>query len=302
MKTSEGAALQALVKVNLTLHVGRARADGYHPVDTICLFPEIGDRVALGPRSDAFTLEVTGPAAKDLEGLPPRDNLVLKAADLLAAATTIAPRRLLLEKRVPAASGIGGGTADAAAALILLNRSAEAPLPAQALVALSARLGADGPVCTRALLDGGGAFRARGAGEKISSLPPPPPLWMVLSNPGIAVPTGRVFRRFDGTCPPAAPSPNRRTGRTTSALLSAAQAGRNDLQPPAEAIAPQIRLVERSLRAAPGALLARMSGSGATVFALFASAAAAARCLRRERSAGRWAEAGPLARGAGIPC
>ncbi|MBB4660032.1 4-diphosphocytidyl-2-C-methyl-D-erythritol kinase [Parvularcula dongshanensis] len=265
-------------------------------MSSLCVFPAIGDEVALGPASDDFALEVTGPFADDLKDVPSEENLVLRAARLLAGEVSVPPCRFRLAKRVPAASGLGGGTADAAAALCLLNEASEAPLPRSELIALSRELGADGPVCTAAALRGGGILLAEGDGDRVSPLGSAPPLFTVVSNPLVPVPTGAVFKRFDAAMP-AAGLRQRLPGMGAAALVAAAARGRNDLRLPARTIAPIIGRVERDLSRAPGSLFARMSGSGASVFALFASPLDAARCARAERARGRWAEAAPLLRG-----
>ena len=283
----------APVKVNLTLHVGAARADGYHPLTSVCAFPAIGDAVTLGAAEAGFALDVDGPEAAGLAGLDPSDNLVLRAAHIIADAAQASPRRLTLTKRVPPAGGIAGGTADAAAALVLLNRAGRRPLADADLIALSRRLGADGPVCTAAALAGGGVWLAEGDGARVRRLPGPPPHWCVLANDRVPVPTGRVFARFDQGPPGglAQPAGDLRTAR---GVLNVTRAGRNDLRPPALSVAPGIGAVEAAMRAQPGCRAARMSGSGGTVFGLFASRVAAVRAERRLRAGGAWSASGRL--------
>ena len=288
--------MRALVKVNLTLHVGAGRADGYHPVSSICAFPDVGDRVTLGARAPDFALRVEGPEAGALARLAPRDNLVLRAAALLAGRVRVAPREVVLVKSVPAAAGIAGGTADAAAALVLLNHEARAPLNESALIALSRALGADGPVCTAARLAGGGLWHAEGDGDRVRRLAGPPPLHMALANDRVPVPTGRVFARFDANGPGGSLAQPQADLRTARGVLSLAAAGRNDLRAPALGISPGISAVEAALSAAPGCRFARMSGSGGSVFGLFDSRTAAARAARRARAKGLWAEAGRVLR------
>ena len=285
--------MRALVKVNLTLHVGAGRADGYHPVSSICAFPDVGDRVTLGARAPDFALRVEGPEAGALAQLAPRDNLVLRAAALLAGRVRVAPREVVLVKSVPAAAGIAGGTADAAATLVLLNREAVAPLSDEVLVRLSRGLGADGPVCTAAALADGGVWLATGDGDRVRRLTGPPPLWCVLANDRVPVPTGAVFRAFDAG-PPGTLGQPARDLRTARGLIGLARAGRNDLRAPALALAPGIGALEAATRAQPGCRFARMSGSGGTVFGLFASTTGAERAVRRLRGQGAWAEAGRL--------
>lgn len=258
----------APAKINLALHVRARRPDGYHLIETLFAFARDGDLVAAAP-AEALTLGIKGPFAAGLEAGP--DNLVLRAAAALRAATGVtAGAALTLEKNLPVASGIGGGSADAAAALRLLARlwGVEADLPA-----IARALGADVPACLvgRPVLGTGrGDDLAPVDGAALSGLP------LLLVNPGVPVPTGPVFAGWDGVdrgpLPPGDP-------------LAAARAGRNDLEAPAIRLAPVIGRLVAWLRARPGVTLARMSGSGATCFALFADAesrAAAHRDARRD--------------------
>ena len=288
--------LTALLKLNLTLHVGRVRRDGYHPVSSVCVFAAAGDHVSLGDRLPAFRLNVTGPEREALADLAPEKNLAIRAALLMEEATGAAPCLVRLDKRVPAAGGVAGGTADAACVLALLNETAPRPLGAADLIALSRRLGADGPVCTAAQLAGGGVWSAEGDGDRVRRLPGPPPLSVALVNPRVPVSTGAVFARFDEGPPGDLRQPGGDT-RTPSGLLAAAAEGRNDLLAPATVIAPVIGEVEAFLRAAPGCRFARMSGSGATAFGLFGSEGAAARAARSASSRGWWTAAARLAKG-----
>ena len=289
--------LPALVKINLTLHVGAVRGDGYHPVSTLCVFAAAGDRVTLGALADDFALTVTGPEAGALADLDAERNLVLRAARRLAAATEVRRRRLRLDKRVPAAGGIAGGTADAAAALVLLNRTSARPLPDAALIALARDLGADGPVCVAARLAGGGVWHAEGDGDQVGRVGAAPAASVLLVNPREAMPTPAVFARFDET-EAARPLDQPATAlRTLADLVAAARAGRNDLRAPAISLLPCIAEVEDLVARAPGCRFARMSGSGATVFGLFADARSAARAARGASARGWWAAAAPLARG-----
>ena len=286
--------MRALVKVNLTLHVGPVRADGYHPVSSACAFPEVGDAVELGGRAQDFSLTVSGPEATALAALPAEQNLVMRAARLLASRARLAPRRLRLVKAVPAAAGIAGGTAGAAAALVLLNKEAARPLPDGALVRLSRRLGADGPVCTAAALAGGGLWLAEGDGDRVRRVAGPPPLWAVLANDRRPVPTGAVFTAFDAMGAAGALAQPGADLRTARGVLDLCARGRNDLRQPALSVAPGIGAVEARLGALPGCRFARMSGSGGTVFGLFASRVAAERGAARLTMAGLWAASGRL--------
>jgi 4-diphosphocytidyl-2-C-methyl-D-erythritol kinase len=249
----------APAKVNLALHVTGRRADGYHLLDSLVAFADIGDRLAAAPAA-APALRLTGP---ETAGVPAgADNLVLRAAALFGTTASFT-----LDKQLPLAAGIGGGSADAAAALRLLARLGRLPLPPAAAVLA---LGADVPVCLA-----GGTARMRGIGEALSPAPPLPPVWAVLVNPRLPLPTQAVFAalaRHDQA--PMPPLPAR--WRDAAALARWLRAMRNDLEPAACAICPPAAEALAALAAAPGALIARMSGSGATCFALFASAAAAA--------------------------
>lgn len=254
----------APAKINLTLHVTGQRADDYHLLDSLVVFADVGDRVAAGPAGD-LTLTVDGPMA---DGVPAGgDNLVLRAARLIGC-TGAAIR---LTKRLPVASGIGGGSSDAAATLRVLARMTGRALPGRSAL-LS--LGADVPVCLRPAPQ-----RMRGVGEALEEVPDLPELHMVLVNPGVHVATPAVFRaltRKDGapmpeTLPPFADAP---------ALIRFLAGQRNDLEAPAIALAPVIGEVLAALNAAPDCRLARMSGSGATCFGLFDDQRSAANVAR----------------------
>ena len=251
---------RAPAKVNLFLHVVGRRPDGYHLLDSLAVFPGPGD-VLRGTEADALTLKVVGPFAPGLAG--EGDNLVLRAARALAPGRGA---RLVLEKNLPVASGIGGGSADAAAALRLLSRlwGAEADLHA-----LGAELGADVPACVASV-----PVRMGGVGEVLGTAPALPPCTMLLVNPLVAVSTPDVFRRRRGTFRPPASLPL--SWSTASALCDGLNETTNDLEQSAREVAPVIGDVLDWLRAAPGCLLARMSGSGATCFGLFPGPAPAA--------------------------
>ncbi|MDE3078548.1 MAG: 4-(cytidine 5'-diphospho)-2-C-methyl-D-erythritol kinase [Paracoccaceae bacterium] len=260
----------APAKVNLALHVTGRRADGYHLLDSLVVFAGVGDRLR-AERADRLTLEVTGPRAA---GVPTdATNLVLRAAATLGAGRGA---RIVLDKHLPAAAGIGGGSSDAATALRVLAELWGLPLPgADAVLAL----GADVPVCLA-----GQPARMRGIGERLEPLPDLPPAWLVLVNPGVGVPTGAVFQGLARRDNPPLPEP--RPWPDAVALADWLREARNDLEPPARAVAPVIGEIIDRLAATDGCLLSRMSGSGATCFGLFASAAAAsaaAQALRRMR-------------------
>ncbi|MFN4155919.1 MAG: 4-(cytidine 5'-diphospho)-2-C-methyl-D-erythritol kinase [Paracoccaceae bacterium] len=248
----------APAKINLTLHVIGQRADGYHLLDSLVVFADVGDVVSV-TASDRLGLTITGPQAAMLPA--GEDNLVLRAARMMGARAAIT-----LEKRLPVASGIGGGSADAAATLRALARLGHGVLPADGDVLA---LGADVPVCLRAR-----AVRMQGVGERLTEVPPLPEAWLVLVNPGVAVSTPQVFRglahRDNAPMPDVVPPLP-----SVTALAGFLQAMRNDMEAPALALAPAIGAVSAALSAQPGCLLARMSGSGATCFGLFADASSA---------------------------
>ena len=245
----------APAKLNLALHVRRRRDDGYHDLETIFAFADFGDRVTASA-ADTLTLAVTGPFAGSAgQG---DDNLVLRAARALAAAGGVAPRAALsLDKRIPVAAGLGGGSADAAAALRVLNELWGLDWPAPRLIEVAASLGADVPACVASV-----ACLGTGRGAHLAPLPP---RWtgtpVLLVNPRVAVPTGPVFAGWDGV-DGGALDPGGDPARW-----------RNDLTAPALGIAPVIGDVLAWLAARGGATLARLSGSGATCFALFETSA-----------------------------
>lgn len=258
----------APAKINLTLHVTGRREDGYHLLDSLVVFAETGDVVHLAP--GPLSLTITGPFAAGLAS--DSDNLCLRAARLAGAEVAIT-----LEKNLPVASGIGGGSADAAA--VLRGLGANPPLPE--------RLGADVPVCLA-----GRPVRMRGLGEILDPVPQLPPLALVLVNPGKGLSTPAVFRALDRRDNP--PMPALPDFPDTAALVGFLQTCRNDLEAPAITLLPEIAACLEALRS-QGALLARMSGSGATCFGIFADldqARAAALALARP---GWWVEASGLA-------
>lgn len=249
----------APAKINLFLHVGPLGRDGYHPLHSWMVFADVGDQVNL--IEGGAGLKVTGPFSA---GVPADgSNLVIKARDAFLAEHPLPPFGLVLDKQLPPASGIGGGSSDAAAVLRLLQ--ARASIPPERLSALALSLGADVPACLQAR-----RLNAEGRGEQLSPTPDFPPLPAVLVNPGVAVSTGDVFRKFDDGAP-ARLETWRPAGDLTSvaSLIRALAAGtRNDLQPPALQIAPAVGEVIDIMAADQRAGLARMSGSGATCFAL----------------------------------
>ena len=273
----------APAKVNLALHVLGRRADGYHLLDSLVVFADVGDMLRAEP-AETFSLTITGRFAGALAG--EGDNLVLRAARALAAARGVATgARLTLEKNLPVASGIGGGSADAAAALRLLARL-WGVAPAGPDLALA--LGADVPVCLA-----GRATRMGGIGDALAPAPHLPPCGLALVNPGVGVATPAVFRARSGSFSPPLDLP---AGWPDAASMAAdlARLG-NDLEAPARAVEPAIGGVLAALRSLPATLLARMSGSGATCFALFATPAAARDAASRLTRPGWWSWGGALA-------
>jgi 4-diphosphocytidyl-2-C-methyl-D-erythritol kinase len=277
----------APAKINLYLHVTGRRDDGYHLLDSLVAFAEIGDVLSAEP-ADTLSLRVAGPFAAGLAA--EADNLVLRAARALAAeAGVTAAAHLVLEKNLPVASGIGGGSADAAATLRLLCRLWRLAPDPETLARLAARLGADVPVCLA-----GHAARMGGIGERLEHAPELPPCGIVLINPGVALATADVFRARRGawSAPPVLPA-----GWADVAAMAADLARLcNDLESTAVSLQPAIADALATLAEAPGCLLARMSGSGATCFGLFADVGAAEHMVSHTRRTDWWNWAGLLRR------
>ncbi len=266
----------AHAKINLALHLRHRRADGFTELETVFAFTEFGDR--LSATADArLSLAVAGRFAS--EAGAGADNLVLRAASALAkAAGTAAGAALVLEKHIPVAAGLGGGSADAAAALRLLNRLWELHWPAARLEGIAAGLGSDVPACVASITRLG-----RGRGEILSDWPESfsgTPVLLV--NPGVAVPTGPVFKAWDGVD---------RGGIASGDSLGAF---RNDMAAPAIGLAPAIAAVLEWLREQPGAVFVQMSGSGATCLALFDDPALCEGAALAAGDKGLWATASTL--------
>lgn len=271
--TAAGLSRLAPAKINLFLHVtGRrpshAAQAGYHELESLVVFaqdPAACDRIAVAP-ADGLTLTLAGPQAAAL----PADsdsNLVLRAARQLQALNDRKMREtgaaITLTKTLPVASGIGGGSADAAATLHALRALWQIELDDETLARAALQLGADIPAC---LL--GRAALMTGIGEELSALPPLPPFWLVLANPGVALATKDVFAALAGRFGP--PMPLERRPESAADLAILLRARRNDLEAPARFMAPEIDPVLAAIRTQAGCLLARLSGSGATCFGLFA--------------------------------
>ncbi|KPF77138.1 4-diphosphocytidyl-2C-methyl-D-erythritol kinase [Blastomonas sp. AAP25] len=273
----------AFAKVNLALHVRRRRGDGYHDIESLFVFVDSGDVLRAELRDDGvLALSIDGPFAAGLDDGP--ENLVLRAANSLKLSAWPTPAlantdggaqfgaNLYLTKNLPVASGIGGGSADAAAALRLLNRLWRCGLDDAALCAIGETLGSDIPACVISH-----TLRVDGRGEALAPLDLPglagTPILLI--NPGIPLGTAPVFKGWDQ---------HDRGTLDSSSLAAIIDSGRNDLEAPARALVPEIGAVLDTLDAQPGVLLCRMSGSGATCFALFRSGAdtdAAHQAIRR---------------------
>jgi len=275
-------------KLNLYLHVVGRRADGFHELDSLAVFAggdAAGDTLRFEPADD-LVLTIDGPMAAGLGG--EADNLVLRAARALAQAHGIAAKaRISLTKRLPIASGIGGGSADAAAALRGLIRLWNLAPDPRELAQLALGLGADVPVC----LAGRAVFMG-GIGEILDPAPALPTAWLVLANPGKPLATPAVFKARSG--PFSAPARFERPPGDAAQLAEWLALRRNDLEEPAFRLMPDISQLKAEIASQNGCLLARMSGSGATCFGLFADrfqAEAAARALAHP---GRWLASAPL--------
>ena len=259
----------APAKINLFLHVGPRRADGYHALQSLVCFAEAGDALRFAP-AETFSLSVEGPFAKGLSG--EEDNLILRAGRALAAHAGVrAGAAMTLTKNLPVASGIGGGSADAAAALRGLVKLWGLSPSETELRDIALSLGSDVPVCLKSV-----PAMMEGRGEHVTPVSALPNCAMVLVNPGVAVSTAEVFRRLGRTAADrlrVTPAPPGSRGGLP-ALLDYLADTCNDMEPAARAIAPEIGDVLDALRG-EGATLARMCGSGATCYGLFESDAAA---------------------------
>ena len=251
----------ALAKVNLFLHVGPMDADGYHPLASLVAFADVGDAVTV-ERAERLSLTVTGPFGGGLAG---DDNLILRALRALGRAAGIGdpPLAVTLNKRLPVAAGLGGGSSDAGAALMLAREALGLALDDAVLAAAAAEIGSDGPMCLFAR-----TAWAEGRGEVLALEPRLPPLPAVLVNPGVPSPTGAVYRAYDvgpASTPDRPAAPRDWSAETVIDWLARQ---RNDLQAPAIGLEPVIGVALDAAAATPGVALVRMSGSGATVFGL----------------------------------
>ncbi|HWA68934.1 MAG TPA: 4-(cytidine 5'-diphospho)-2-C-methyl-D-erythritol kinase [Rhizomicrobium sp.] len=265
---------RASAKINLFLHVGVRRADGFHPLQSLAVFTDLGDGLALDD-APSLSLKLDGPFAAALGG--EGDNLVLRAARALGSDGA----SITLTKNLPVASGIGGGSADAAAALRGLSRlwNKVADLPA-----IGAALGSDIPAC----IDSVPAFM-EGRGEILRDVESLLRIPMLLVNPGVAIPTKDVFASLAERSGVEMELPRGRF-RDTADLLRLLETTRNDLEAPAKNLQPVIGEVLAAIAALPGALFTRMSGSGATCFGIFADDACCERAaaILRQATPGWW--------------
>jgi 4-diphosphocytidyl-2-C-methyl-D-erythritol kinase len=314
---------RAPAKLNLFLHIAGRRADGYHDLESLVVFTEFGDELEFErEESPGLKIGLHGPGAPDLSALieprdPSRRLSTFEAAHLLADKAPVhhLGATIVLDKRVPVAAGLGGGSADAAATLRVLNKLWEMNLPLEELETLGVKLGADVPVCLRAR-----PTFVSGIGEGLSDAPPLPPLALVIAHTKIALPTPDVFRQlrqaeWSGQCPRTLPPPPFGPRRVPSsprlpgsrsdgwgegawpdvhALVEYLRAMRNDLEAPARRVQPAIGDLLGDLGATPGCLIARMSGSGAACFGIFETDAGATDAVRALEATGWWAVATKL--------
>jgi 4-diphosphocytidyl-2-C-methyl-D-erythritol kinase len=280
---------RARAKINLWLNVVGRRADGYHLLESLVAFADLADTIE-ARAADGLSLAFEGPAstpgAAALSAEP--DNLVLKAARLLAERVGVSPHAALrLTKNIPVAAGLGGGSADAAAALLALVELWRLDLPVQELLDLGGRLGADVPMC----LAGRPSF-ASGVGERLQAAPALPSCAVLLVNPGAALSTAEVFAARRGDFSPGRPSAG--PWPTLADLVETLAERGNDLTLAAVSLRPVIGEVLSFLGATAGARYAAMSGSGATCFALYETAAEAQQAAARLPDAW-WRHAGSFA-------
>jgi 4-diphosphocytidyl-2-C-methyl-D-erythritol kinase len=274
--------VSAPAKVNLCLHVAERRPDGYHDLESLVAFAVHGDEIVL-EHAGALSLSAVGPFGAMLP--PDNDNLALKAARLLADKVDRPPAvRITLRKNLPVASGLGGGSADAAAVLRGLASLWKLEIDRETLIGIAALLGADVPVCLDCV-----AAWIDGRGEKITSLSPLPEMPLLLVNPAVPVSTAEVFSALGARSGLKFVRP-RAPFRDPRALVAFLHSTTNDLEAPARKIAPSIGDTLEELRDMPEILIARMSGSGATCFGIFGSDefARSATALLKERHQEWW--------------
>ena len=282
----------APAKINLYLHVGPLRADGLHELKSLFVFAEDGDHLRAAP-ADEMGLTITGPFADALAGEVVESNLVWRAAEILREKYNITSGAALeLDKRLPVAAGIGGGSADAAAALRALVRLWGLDIPDETLQDIAFELGADVPACLKRQ-----PVNVGGAGEVLTPGPSLPSLWVCLVNPRVALNTGPVFRAFDEANPdPAEPVlADGSDFSTNDAFVKLFEGTKNDLEAHAAQLRPEIAETLTFLASSENSLASRMSGSGATCFALFETEQSAKECARDAAAKGWWAMAAKVA-------
>ena len=274
----------AKAKVNLALHVLGRRADLYHDIDTLAVFADVADRVAVSPAAE-LTLSLFGPFADHAPAGPA--NLAYKAADLLRQRTGhVGGAAIRLEKNIPAGAGLGGGSGDAAATLLALNELWGLSLDRPALAGLAQTLGADVPMCLASA-----ALRARGLGDRVEPISGWPEMPLALVWPGVRLATAEIFAALETR--ENAPLPDPPPPRDVAECAAWLAACRNDLEATARKRMPEIAAALEELGKAAGCLLARMSGSGSGCFGIFSSpgeAEAAARAISAARP-GWWVRA-----------
>lgn len=256
----------APAKVNLFLHVGPLATDGYHPLASLVAFANVGDVVTVRP-AERLSLTVTGPFATGLND--GGDNLILKALRALGQATGAGdpPLAVTLDKQLPIAAGLGGGSSDAGAALRGARDALNLRLNDEALADIAAAVGADGPMCLHAR-----AAWAEDRGDRLTFEPRLPPLPALVVNPRVPSPTGAVYRAYDERRAGTADRPQPPGHWDLSAVIDWLTRQRNDLEAPAVGLQPAIGDALAETARLSGVRLVRMSGSGATVFALFDTA------------------------------
>ena len=272
----------ASAKINLNLHVVGQGSDGYHQLQSLVVFTKFGDQLTL-EKAPKDRLIIKGPFAKSLDARA--DNLVTKALNLFRQTWPEAapnPLEITLTKNLPVASGIGGGSSDAATMLKLLQAQSQNPIPDAALLPLAIQLGADVPVCLNQQ-----PTLMQGMGEHLTPLKNLPKLFMVLANPLKSVSTKEVFAALTKKQNPKLP-PMPKSFATTDTLIGWLKTTRNHLSTPASQLVPQITTLTQFLAHQPKCQLARMSGSGATVFGLFEMEGAADKAAKN--LAGKWPE------------
>lgn len=264
----------APAKVNLFLHVGPVQPGGYHPLASLVAFADVGDLITVEP-AERLSLTVTGPFASGLSG--EGDNLILRALRALGEVTGAGepPLKITLDKRLPIAAGLGGGSSDAAVALKLARQALALDIDDGGLEAIVGVVGADGVMCLRAR-----TALAEGRGDVLSEWPDLPPLHAVLFNPGVPSPTGAVYRAYDEAPQALGQTPRMPRDVSTGSVIGWLAEHRNDLEAPAVGLEPAIAEALAAMGATDEVRLVRMSGSGATVFGLFEDAASAENAAR----------------------